>query len=190
MGREVRMVPPNWDHPRDDRQHFQPMYDRTFQDAAAEWKREFFEWEAGKRPDYCDDPESRALEYWEWNGEPPERKYYRPWSDAEATWVQVWETVSEGTPVTPPFATREELIAYLVNHGDRWDQERGDGPWDEKSARAFIGTGWAPTGVFTGGTFYASKDLGTIPTAEDHAEAAWEEQQQRETGSDRCPPRE
>jgi hypothetical protein len=25
--------------------------------------------------------------------------------DKEATWFQAWKTVTEGTPVTPPFAT-------------------------------------------------------------------------------------
>jgi hypothetical protein len=25
----------------------------------------------------------------------------------EATWFQAWETVTEGTPVTPPFATTD-----------------------------------------------------------------------------------
>lgn len=55
---------------------------------------------------------------------PPEREYYRSWKDEDATWFQVWETVSEGTPVTPPFATKEELIDYLVANGDFWDQKR------------------------------------------------------------------
>ena len=58
--------------------------------------------------------------------------------DKEATWFQAWETVTEGTPVTPPFATTDELVDYLVTRGDFWDQERGDGPWDRKSAEEFV----------------------------------------------------
>lgn len=132
------------------------MFDESFEDAAAEWKQEFAAWERGERPTWCCE-ESKAKEYWEVNGDPPDRKSYRPWKDDEATWYQVWETVSEGTPVSPPFATREELIEYLVANGDYWDQaRRKDGytgvidcrPWSRKSAEAFVnGPGWAPSMV-------------------------------------------
>jgi hypothetical protein len=160
MGREVRNVPANWDHPKmegryDDR--LQPMHDRTFDQAAAEWKADFAAWERGDRPDYCSDG-SKNLEYWEWNGGPPERAYYRPWKDEEATWFQVWETVSEGTPVTPPFATKEELVEYLISDGDFWQQKRwlsGDRfmqpekpGYSRKNAEAFVlGDGYVPSMV-------------------------------------------
>lgn len=51
---------------------------------------------------------------------------------------QVWETVSEGSPVTPVLPTREALIDYLVAHGDAWDQKRGEGGWKRESAEAFV----------------------------------------------------
>mgnify|MGYP001013563247 CR=1 FL=1 len=151
MGREVRRVPPNWQHPRQcgwDDGRLQPMFDQTFATAAAEWKAEFAKWEAGERPDYCSE-ESAALQYWEWSGAPPKREYYRPWEDDEATWFQVWETVSEGTPVTPPFATTQELADYLVENGDFWDQKRGDGGWLRDNAEKFVTAGWAPSFVVT-----------------------------------------
>jgi hypothetical protein len=74
---------------------------------------------------------------------------YHP-QDKEATWFQAWETVTEGTPVTPPFATTDESVDYLATRGDFWDQERGDGPWDRKSAEEFVKAGWAPTLIVTG----------------------------------------
>lgn len=165
MGREVRHVPANWDHPKQEGRHdgrLQPMYDTTFEDAAAEWKAEFANWESGDRPDYCSE-ESKGLQYWEWNGGPPERVYYRPWKDEDATWFQVWETVSEGTPVTPPFATKEELVEYLIAHGDFWQQKRwaeGDRfmqpekpGYSRKNAEAFVlGDGYAPSMVVIQGT--------------------------------------
>lgn len=169
MGREIRMVPPNWEHPKIEVFRFtpyegygtktecQPMYDQTFESAAAEWKAEYAEWESGMRPDYCDEESSR-LEFWEWHGAPPDRKYYRPWKDEEATWFQVWETVSEGTPVTPPFATREELIDYLVENGDLWDQKRGHGGWSRKNAESFVGLGWAPSLISASGKVYSPRD--------------------------------
>ena len=155
MGREIRKVPPNWQHPvketydpfrRETVQRKQPMYDRTFDDAAAEWKSELAKWEAGERPDYFDPADyPNGIEYWEWDSRPPDREYYRPWADADAKWFQVWETVSEGTPVTPPFATQAELIDYLVQHGDEWDQKRGNGGWNRAAAERFVAGGWAPS---------------------------------------------
>jgi hypothetical protein len=71
--------------------------------------------------------------------------------DKEATWFLAWETVTtEGTPVTPPFATTDELVDYLATPGDFWEQEQGDGPWDRKSAEEFVKAGWAPTLIVTG----------------------------------------
>lgn len=31
---------------------------------------------------------------------------------------QYWETTSEGSPITPPFATRPELAAWMVDNGE------------------------------------------------------------------------
>jgi hypothetical protein len=166
MGREIRKVPANWDHPKTERPNgrigLQPMYDCRFENAAAEWKADLAKWEAGERPSYYTiDDDNPNPEYWEYSGDPPDRKYYRTWKDEDATWFQVWETVSEGTPVTPPFATKDELIEYLVANGDFWDQsrrkDRASGrqmfgmncdPWKRSAAVAFVnGPGWAPSMV-------------------------------------------
>lgn len=165
MGREIRMVPPDWEHPVRECPHspwaggcdhakknghkcYQPLYDRPYREVVSEWKEEFAAWERGEYPDYCDD-ESKKQEFWEWSGNPPEREYYRPdWPDGSATHFQIYETVSEGNPVTPHFATREELIDYLVKHGDFWDQQRGEGGWSREAAERFVkDTGWAPSMV-------------------------------------------
>lgn len=142
MGREIRKVPPNWEHPKTDRYgdgRYQPLYDQRFSDAVTEWNKEFLAWRApgGEGEAHPD------MEFWEWHGGPPEREYYREYADADATWVQVYETVSEGTPVTPPFATPEELVDYLATNGDFWDQKRGDGPWERANAEKFVKAGWA-----------------------------------------------
>ena len=155
MGREIRRVPWNWEHPKKEvpnyrtgrmEESFQPLYNHPFEEAADEWLKEFHAWESGKDND-CDEHEAKEghrVYYWEWNGGPPDREYHRPsWTQEEATWFQVYETVSEGTPVTPPFATKEELIDYLVANGDYWDQHRGDGGWSRENAEKFVGTGFA-----------------------------------------------
>ncbi|MEI8319481.1 MAG: hypothetical protein WCH79_16185, partial [Planctomycetia bacterium] len=44
-----------------------------------------------------------AVRYFaEYDGDPPEVRFYRPdWAPGEATWFQVYETVSEGTSYQP-----------------------------------------------------------------------------------------
>ena len=160
MGRKLVMVPPNWSHPvvvrSNGREGFQPMFDQSFEQAASEWKLEFLKWVMGEFPDYCGE-ENKCLEYWEWAGDPPCREHYRPWKDEEATWFQLWENVSEGTPVTPPFPTKEQLIDYLVANGDFWDQARRKegvtymdcGPWSREAAEAMVNDGYRPTLIIT-----------------------------------------
>ena len=141
-------------------ERYQPLFNRPFAPAMREWVKEWEAWERGERPDYCSG-ETRNLHYWEWNGGPPDPLYYRPdWKPEEMTWYQVYETVSEGTPVTPAFATQAELVDYLVEHGDFWDQQRrAEGqtfmrctPWPRDEAEAFVyGPGWALTMVVSGG---------------------------------------
>jgi hypothetical protein len=174
MGREIRKVPANWEHPVTTdlygRERLQPMYDQTFSDAASEWKESFAKWEAGERPSYFEDrPE--GYEYWEWDNTPPDRAFYRPWKDEDATWVQLWETVSEGTPISPAFATPEELVDYLAEHGDFWDQKRckedywedlyggvkGVSAWGREAAERFVKAGWAPSMVMTNNTITDGK---------------------------------
>lgn len=188
MGREIRRVPPNWEHPeksyeRYNRQtgryektmDYQPMYDRWFEDEVEEWDEDNKDWESGLRPNYDPDNGGRVwvpAAEWEYKSiyanrpdmtwadyhheRPSDPAYYRPYRDEEATWYQMYETVTEGTPVTPPFATKEELVEYLVANGDFWDQERRAegvmdmpcGPWERKHAESFVfGSGWAPSAV-------------------------------------------
>ena len=170
MGREIRMVPPNWQHPMEDRPNYrtgkmekayQPMYDAAFAPTMREWIAAWDAWERGERPSYFIPEENENTTFWEWHGNPPNPDYYRPdWKPGEATWFQVYETVSEGSPVTPPFATREELVEYLVVNGDFWDQKRrAEGtsgmpcaPWQRADAEAFVfGPGWAPSLVMVDG---------------------------------------
>lgn len=160
MGREIRRVPANWEHPKEmkynpfrrtESEVYQPMYDRPFALSMREWIAGWEAWERGERPSYCFD-ESRDMPYWEYEGAPPDPKYYRPdWKPEEMVWYQVYETVSEGTPVTPAFATKEELVEYLVANGDFWDQKRrAEGgsimpcdPWTREEAESFCSVGHA-----------------------------------------------
>ena len=135
------------------------MFDCDYLKDLEEWIEGHRKWEAGEDEYRKKYPEYRY--YAQWEGDPPDVEYYRPpWSKEEATWYQVYETVSEGTPVTPPFETQQELIDYLVKNGDFWDQKRREEgkfdldcqPWSREQAEKFVlGSGWAPSFVIQGG---------------------------------------
>lgn len=50
---------------------------------------------------------------------------------------QLWETVSEGSPVSPVFADADGLIAWLISDQD----------YSPQAARAFVQQGWVPSMV-------------------------------------------
>lgn len=59
----------------------------------------------------------------------------------------LYETVSEGTPCTPVFATAEELIDHLATVGQDWDQV----PLRRSAAEALVSSGWMPSMIVAGG---------------------------------------
>lgn len=152
MGREIRRVPKGWQHPEntDCRHHgghrdpdiykrtdyqygrcFIPMHDEDYQTASQEWIKNFELWQAGKHPDQVD----YCKYYWEYDS-PPDEKTCRPAFESEPTCYQIYETVSEGTPVSPVFETLQELEDYLVSQGH-----------SREAAHAFSQDGWAPSFV-------------------------------------------
>ncbi len=141
MGREIRKVPPNWQHPENDRGSPQPMYDRHIDDEMTDWLAELDAARSGNLDDVVK-YYGGSLAAWLQDNLPPDPLVHRPWHDEEATWVQLWENVSEGTPVTPPFATKDELIEHLVAKGTDWDKGR---PWSRKAAEDVVNSGYAPS---------------------------------------------
>ncbi len=69
MGRMVRMVPRNWEHPKDKLGNIVPL---------------------SEMPD---------------------------WDESEKTHYQMYEIVTEGTPISPPMETLESLAQWLVENG-------------------------------------------------------------------------
>jgi len=136
MSREVRRVPLDWDHPRRFGGNYQPMHDKPLSVAVAEWEAEVATYpsllaaiEAGES---TPDPES-----------------YRPeWPTDAALGFQLYEDVTEGTPLSPVFATADELVDWLTH-----PQEIGIGrepvAMSKKAAQRFVETGWAPSMVYT-----------------------------------------
>ncbi|KKK76209.1 hypothetical protein LCGC14_2865960 [marine sediment metagenome] len=117
MGREVRRVPKDWQHPKDKDGHDQPMFDESFREAAEHWLRECILWSKGKHPDQQKGIKDIPKYYWQWDGEPPDEDYYRPeWPEEERTHIQMYETCSEGTPISPVMETPEELAKWLTDN--------------------------------------------------------------------------
>jgi len=127
------------------------MHEMTFGEKMADYLKDEKKWNPA---------EHEGQTYRQFWGPPPDDpEYYSPFTAEEATWFQLFETVSEGTPVSPPFATEEELAEYLAKNGDFWDQHRGECGWGIERATAFVKTGWAPSMAFIGGKVLEAKDI-------------------------------
>jgi hypothetical protein len=114
------------------------MFDQTYEDALAAYRKEKWEFEH--------DPELKAKaarkydchSFEEWDGPPPDPLYYRPTFKEEPTHYQIYENVSEGTPTSPVFCSLEDLEAWLVDEG-----------YSAGAAASFVEHGWAPSFVMS-----------------------------------------
>jgi hypothetical protein len=97
MGRELRRVPADWQHPKDKKGHYIPMDDHF------PYNKE--EIQEGLRDGWL-------------KNEPP--NYGVPvmpqWPDSERTHYQMYEDTSEGTPISPVMETPEALARWLADH--------------------------------------------------------------------------
>lgn len=162
MSREIRRVPPRWEHPRFTSEHpdvkrypyllgrYVSKHARTYEEALSD--------EASDRAEY-DPKEFNGASYEEFYGsEKKNPENYMPAVDEATAWYQVYETVSEGSPVTPPFETTDELINWLVNRGTNYGT-----PYEErysiKGAESLVQDGWVPSGALIDGSFKSGSDL-------------------------------
>lgn len=88
--------------------------------------------------EYCGEPPS-----------PPNPRDYMPFGK----WVQLYETVSEGTPITPPFKTKEQLVDWLATNKDFWGHQ-----WTREQAQAMVEDEYAPSAVMQGGKLYTAEE--------------------------------
>lgn len=126
MGREVRMVPPDWQHPKNDRGKYAPLYcSDGFTEADADWNEGYAKWQEGLCEGYEDGekvwepiaPEHRGMRYTDYSGSRPSPDDYMPdWPEEQRTHLMMYEDTSEGTPISPAFATPEELARWLADN--------------------------------------------------------------------------
>lgn len=139
MGREIRNVPKNWEHPKDENGDYIPLMDGYYGDAIAEWIANHNLWLEGKHPNQDVDYKF----YGEYENAPnPECYRLVKWENGEDNCFQIYETVSEGTPRSPVFETLADMESWLI--ANRYSQA---------AARKFCECRWAPSMMMMGGEF-------------------------------------
>lgn len=160
MGREVRRVPADWQHPKDKAGQFIPLFEgHKFAEWLSDWEKGAAQWENGRARSYG--PEAgadgygpinekyRGMKYEEYAGEKPDRESFMPaWPPEQCTHCMMYEDTTEGTPISPAFATPEELARWLADTGA---SAFGDMKADYEHWLSVARGGWAPGLVISGG---------------------------------------
>jgi hypothetical protein len=120
MGIKVRMVPPDWVHPEDE------SLSEDFTQRHADWVETRDQFNNGMVRDWGSpldkawkpkDARNAGVSLEEWAGSEPIASEYMPeWPAEVATHFMMYETVTEGSPISPAFATPEELALWLVDN--------------------------------------------------------------------------
>ena len=159
MGRQIRMVPPGWQHPKNSEGHYIPLLKGSYAQAAADWDEGYAAWQRGEVENYsAKDGESKwkpkqdsALKcstYTEWSGSRPSPDDYMPaFAKGTATMLMMYEDTSEGTPISPAFATPEELARWLADNNA---SAFGGMTATYEQWLATCKSGWAPSMVMEG----------------------------------------
>ena len=159
MGREVRMVPENWEHPKNENGHYEPLEGYSFKEKLSEWEEGKQKWEEGLRENWfpkegeskwkpkSDDEMKMSWE--EWTGRKPIESDYMPdWDESEKTHLQMYENTTEGTPISPIMNTPEELAKWIADNNASYFA--GEGATYEQWPNT-IKAGYAPSAVMMNG---------------------------------------
>lgn len=122
MGREVRRVPKNWEHPKKaDGKNYKPLFGGSVSAMQEDWDIGKAKWEEGFRENFSSKEwvprEPDETHTWEeWTGKRPDPADYMPdWKPEERTHYQMYENTSEGTPISPVCESPEELARWLTD---------------------------------------------------------------------------
>ena len=156
MSREVRRVPASWVHPKTDDGGYIPLFDGSFAESDKEWNEGYEKWQQGLCEDYSPgnkwkpiSGEYSNMRFSDYHGARPSPDDYMPeWEEAELTHIMMYETCTEGTPISPAFTAPEDLAKWLADNGASsfgsmkatYDQ------WLTTAQR-----GWAPSAIMAGG---------------------------------------
>jgi hypothetical protein len=123
VGREVRRVPADWKHPKNDEGHYLPMH---------------------KHFPYNEEKVQEGLKDGWLKDEPPNYgcDVMPQWPASERTHLQMYETCSEGTPISPVMETPKKLARWLADNGA---SANGSSTASYEAWLATIKRGWAPS---------------------------------------------
>jgi hypothetical protein len=126
MSREVRKVAVDWQHPKLNAMLFVPLLDGAkFSKDLQRYEEDRRMWTLGQVRDPLDQTawisrgEAGLTQscFDTFYGAPPASDEYMPlWDTNEATHYMLYETQTRGTPLTPAFATQDELAQWCVDH--------------------------------------------------------------------------
>ena len=133
MGREVRMVPKDWEHPKNSDGRFKSLHDSYVADA------EDFMAVANE------EGLQEAIDYM---GVPDAVDYMPVWDKSERTHLMMYENTTEGTPISPAFETPEELARWLADNNA---SSFGSHTATYEQWLNTCKTGWAMSAVMVGG---------------------------------------
>ena len=105
MGREVRRVPKNWKHPRENGKYTPLLdYGKSYSQVVKEYNNEKEEYDLA----------GSEMTFESWHDKLPSPSEYMPeFPENEKLYYQMYETCSEGTPISPVMETPEELAKWL-----------------------------------------------------------------------------
>lgn len=123
MGRTVRRVPKDWEHPKDENGKYIPLLEGPYSERLEDWLEGKQQWDKGFRKDWRSEEyipignEDKNTAYRDWDGECPDKTDYMPeWAEEDKTHYQMYEDTSEGTPISPVMESPEELARWLANN--------------------------------------------------------------------------
>ncbi len=148
MSRLIRRVPANFPWPRD-----KPWWGYRLDSIPCELCGG-----SGENPDCAEDNCCSACE--------GEGTCYPKVEIPTGEWYQYWEDISEGSPQSPPFATKEELARWLTENERLFTGRKQS----YEAWMAFIDKGWAPSFALARGELIAGPAIATHPafTKEPH----------------------
>lgn len=116
MGREVRRIPKDWKHPVDAKGNFIPLHS-NFSKSLASWKKDKENWDNDQLEPYEKKAKDKGKSFEEYYGAAPEQRRYMPeWPVEQCTHYMMYETCTEGSPISPACETPEELAHWLADN--------------------------------------------------------------------------
>jgi hypothetical protein len=166
MGREVRKVPASWKHPKNAHGNYTPLLEGPFSKTLEKWKIGKIKWAEKLREDIKGNwiPINEKLKsetYESWAGEEPNPEDFMPeWPAELCTHYLLYETCTEGTPISPVMTSPEELAQWLV---DNEASAFADMTATYEQWLAVCKGSWAPSAVLMNGEIKPGVTLGSLP---------------------------